>query len=424
MPVTRRQFLAASGLAALAGPAVIAKLLLPAAGGGTRFVITPDPDPDPGDWQITGAAALETGLAAVFAAAASSVVVAGVTQEEAFEPDAGHGYDAIWTRDHCYAIWHNPTLYSSAQIQQFVTHRLATRSVSPPDFIADRISTSGSVTYKNGGQLPFMDGIAFLVLAVWTDWNETGDDSYFLAHQSDIDDCIAATPRSVNGCVWSDPANPSCYYGFTDAVNITGDMAMGTAMHAWAYKMLDEISGGGSSTAEGDTYANLRAHAESGLATLRQGNGFYQASNTNSVGKDDVWCTALAVAEELVSGTDRTDSAQALADAYLGGDITENGWVRHLPDPQTWPDIAPTAGTYQNGGYWLTPIWDCVRAVDLVDSALARTWAAQAIQEVADQYTAEGSWLAVPWEWRHTGATGNGGVKGYTASAAIVHRFI
>lgn len=392
------------------------RALLMAARGGGGF--TPPP---PTNWTITGAAAIDTALAVVYTANAFTVTVASVVEEEGFRPANGATYNELWTRDHAYTLWHNPTTRTAAQRRKFVEYRLATRSVTPPNFVADRISATGTVTYKNGGQLPFMDGIAFVILALWADWTETGSTTTFTANKSVIDACMAATPRSVNGCVWSDPADPSCYYGFTDAVNITGDMAMGTAMHAWAYKMLDEISGGGSSSAEGDTYANLRAHAEAGLATRRRSNGFYEASSGNAVNRDDVWCTALAVAEGLVSGAGRSASAQALADAYSANQITQNGLVRHLPVGQYWPDIAPTADTYQNGGYWLTPLWDCVRAVALVNSSLALAWAAQAMSEVNAEITASGASLA-PYEWRN-GATISG-PKGYTASAAVVHRFI
>ncbi len=391
-----------------------------ASGGGGSF------SPPQSSWTISGAAAIDANLAVVFAGAFAQIVVSSSVVEEAFEPDYAQAYGAIWTRDHAYTIWHNPTLLTAAQRRQFISHRLATVSSSPANFVADRITTDGTVTYKNLGTLPHMDGIAFVVLACWADWTESGSNTAFATNQAAIDACMAATPRSVNGCVYSDPAHYSVYYGFTDGIIITGDDAMGTAMHAWAYKMLDEMSGGGSSTVEADTYANLRAHAESGLATLRNATTkFYKASSVNSSTVDYVWATALAVAEELVTGTDRTDSAQAIADAYNAGTITQNGFVRHLYGTQGWPNGGGV--TYlqsQNGGYWMTPLWDCVRAVDVVDPTLARTWAAEALTEVSNEAAAQGTWTRAPYEWRNTGQAGTGGVPGYTASAAIVHRFI
>lgn len=77
---------------------------------------------------------------------------------------------------------------------------------------------------------------------------------------------------------------------------------------------------------------------------------------------------------------------------------------------------------HQNGGFWLTPLWDCVRAVQLVDGTLARSWAAEALQQVIDEHTAEADWTKVPYEWHNHGV--GVGAKGYSASAAVVDRFV
>lgn len=388
-----------------------------AGGGGTATFV-----PAPFSWQITSpsASSIDGNLASMIAGNAITVTVGGVDKETGFRPASV--YNALWTRDHAYTLWHHPTLLTASQRREFVTYTLSQRDGS--NFIPDRIDASGTVTYLNPGTsaLPFMDGIAMVVLALWADWNLTGDTTTFTAQQSAIDDCLAAIPRSVNGCVYSDPGAPSVDYGFTDSVLKTGDVAYGTALQAWAYKMCDEMSSGGSSTAESDTYANLRAHAESGLATLRQGSGWYAGSSGNNSGVDDVWATALAVAEGLVSGTDRTTSAQTIADAYSGGTISQFGLVRHLPVGQFWTNTTTATNHYQNGGFWLTPLWDCVRAVQLVDGTLARTWATEAMQQLVDEHTAESTWSKVPYEWHNY--TVGVGAMGYTANAAVVHRFI
>lgn len=401
----------------------LAGRLLSAAGGTGAFA-----PPPPVDWEITGAAAIEANLAGTMAAAEMDVTVGGTVVEHGFQPDSAGVYGALWTRDHAYILWHYPTLMTASQRRQFVAHRIAARSVTPADFIADRIAADGTVTYKNPGasELPFMDGIAFTILALWSDWNLTGDTTTFDANEAAIADCLAAIPRSANGCVYSDPAAPSVDYGFCDTILKTGDVAYGTALQAWAYRMCADMAG------EHGTgpYSTAQHHAEDGLATLRQASGWYAGSSGNNSAVDDVWATALAVAENLVTGADRLASAQAIADAYLDGSsgplgytstITQYGLVRHLPVGQFWTGTATTQGEYQNGGYWLSPLWDCVRAVALVDETTALAWAAEAMDQVQDEYTAEGDWLDVPYEWHNYGV--GVGVKGYTASAAVVHRF-
>ena len=132
-------------------------------------------------------------------------------------------------------------------------------------------------------------------------------------------------------------------------------MAYGTALHAWAYKMCADMAGEHGS----GTYSTAQHHAEDGLATLRQASGWYAGSSGNNSGVDDVWATALAVAENLVTGADRLASAQAILDAYLDGaterhgyysTISQFGLVRHLPVGQFWTGTATTQGEYQNGG--------------------------------------------------------------------------
>jgi hypothetical protein len=428
--LSRRRFL--GGMAGIAGLGAVgvARLLLAAGGGGGFVAELP--------WTIAGGASLDANLAATLASNLITVTTSSVTREQGYRPASI--YNALWTRDHAYVIWHYPELLTASQRRAFVTYTLSRRTTGaeadpdggtlPADFIADRIDPAGTATFKNAGasDLPFMDGIAFVVLALWSDWRLTGDLTTFTASQSAIDDCLAAIPRSVNGCVYSDPAHPSVDYGFTDGILKTGDVAYGTALQAWAYKMMAEMNGESGS----GTYTTLRSAAESGLATLRQGSGWYKGSSGNNAAKDDVWATALIVAEELVTGTDRTDSAQAIIDAYSGGStgtggysssITQFGLVRHLPVGQYWVGTSETHDTYQDGGYWLTPLWDCVRAVDLIDSALARSWAAEAIVHIEDEAAFEsGDYTKVPWEWHHY--PGALGALGYSASAALVHRFV
>jgi PKD repeat protein len=348
--------------------------------------------------------------------------------ETGYKPAIGSSYNLLWTRDHAYTIWHDPSLLTPELHREFIVHRLARRSTAATgngyaNFIADRIASNGAVTYRNPEQsnIPFYDGIHFLVLMLWTDWNATGHTATFTAQKSVIDTCLAAIPRSANGCVYSDPLNHGVDYGFCDSVMKKGDVAYGTCLQAWAYKMLAEINGEDGS----GEYTTLFNHAADGLATLRKANGYYKGDSTVNAAVDDVWATALAAAEGLIRDPgERLASGQAILDSYLAGTITQRGWVKHLPEPQVWAaGTGSSPGVYQNGGYWLTPFWDIYRAVSLVDQPLADLWRNEALTEVQRQLNAEATVGAntAPYEW-FNGST-NSTPKGYTASAAIVNRF-
>lgn len=351
---------------------------------------------------------------------------------EGFKPALGAPYNSLWTRDNAYTMWHDPGRFTAAQRRQFVSYYLSRRSTGaeadpdggtlPANYVADRIDAAGVAAWKNAGAstLPFADGIAFVVLALWVDWNETGDTSTFTTNQTAIDACLAALPRAGNGCVTFGGAG-SVDYGFTDSIKKTGDVTYGTALLAWAYRMLSEIAGENGV----GTYSTAFATAKAGLATLRKPSGWYKGSSNNQYEKDDVWATALIVAENLLdSPSDRLTSAYRIVDSYQWGQISSGGWVRHLPEGQFWVGATGVVGDYQNGGYWLTPLWDCYRAAQLIDQDIADGWANAALNTLADQIADEGTVGAntAPYEWFNDVTVSV--PKGYTPSAAIVRRFV
>jgi hypothetical protein len=346
--------------------------------------------------------------------------------ETGYKPAYGSAYPALWTRDHGYVVFHDPDLLTMAQLNQFVTHRLAKRSTSADgyaNFIADRIDAYGVVTYKNPGtsERPFMDGIYFLVMVMYTVFKKYNDTSVFTANKTVIDACLDAIPRSANGCIYSDVALPSVDYGFTDTVKKTGSTAYGTALMAWSYKMLAEINGE-SGTGFYTTKFNTTI---AGLASLRKSNGYYRASSNNNYGNEDVWATALIVAENLMnSDADRAESAKTLATAYINGEISQSGCFRHLPKGQYWFNTTTGHDSYQNGGFWLTPLWDIYRAVLLVSPFIAWRLRDNAIREVKREVDAEPVVGAFSAPYEYIAWLTPSGPRGYTASAAVVKRFV
>jgi len=117
---------------------------------------------------VPNAASIDANLAATLASNAITVTVSTV-QEQGYRPASV--YNALWTRDHAYVLWHNPGLLTAAQRRQFVTYTLSRRTTGaesdpdggtlPADWIADRIDATGVAAYKNAGvsKLPFMDGM-------------------------------------------------------------------------------------------------------------------------------------------------------------------------------------------------------------------------------------------------------------------------
>lgn len=375
------------------------------------------------------AATILSDLSGLYATNAFAVTVGSEEVATGFKPANGE-YNSLYTRDNAYVLWHYPEVTTAAARREFATYVLSRRTTgaeADPDggtleanYPPDRINADGTAFYKNSdnpnGDLPLLDSIHFVILALWADWNAEGDTTTFDSVESDLATCLAVIPRAANGCVTF--VNPSIDYGFTDRCEKSGDVAYGTALQAWTYKMMAEMAGESGS----GTYTTLREEAQDGLATLRKVSGWYAGDSEDNADVDDVWATALIVAEELVSGADRTASATTIRDAYLAGDITQNGLIRHFGPGQGWNGYTYSVGaTFQNGGYWMTPLWDCYRAVQVVDAVTAHAWVQEVLDEVGSEIATSGASLA-PYEWRN-GATISV-PKGYTCHAALIRRFV
>lgn len=376
-------------------------------------------------------AAQQTHFDALFAANKVEVYEGATLVETGWKPAIGSSYNALWTRDHAYTVWHAPDRVDWTQLRQWVNHRIAKRSTGAEtgghgsngyaDFIPDRIDLDGTAKFKNpsSSERPFMDGIHFLILAMWTDWKTNGHTATFTANKTAIDACLAAIPRDGSGAVYSDPATPSVDYGFTDSILKTGAVAYGTALQAWAYKMCAAISTAAGDTAGASEYTTLKNTAMAGLATLRRGDGWYNASSVNNQ-VEDVWATALAVAENLIADSgERTASATVIRDRYVDAGIVSNGWAPHLIKGTFWTGTSTGQTAYQNGGFWLTPLPDLVYAVSLVDSTKATQWRNIAMNQVNRQIAREPSLgdMTAPYEWFY--GTTYSEPRGYSASAAI-----
>ena len=368
--------------------------------------------------------------------ARSNVYESGALAEVGFMATSDvHYLSDVFTRDMALAVYHQPNLLSAAWRRAWVVNRLATRSTtSDPDpdggnltanWVTQRITTTGTRYFKNAGatHFPDMDGIAYVLLVLWTDWLETGDNSTFLAHQTVINSCLAALPRdpaNANGCVYSDPANPSVDFGYTDSVKKTGLVTMGSALLARAYRQCADMAGE-TAGGVGGTYTTAYDEIVTAMRILRDTNGFYLGSSGNNSAVHDTWATALIAAEGLCSADEQLASCQAIVDQYqAGAGWTQNGIIRHLLPGETWSGTSTATGHYQNGGYWYTPARECLRCAQRANPRVADTWANELIRSWQVAITAIGQNNFAPYEWYNAGV--GSGAAGEIEAAAFLCR--
>lgn len=368
--------------------------------------------------------------------ARSNVYESGTLAEIGFMATSDvHYLSDVFTRDMALAVYHQPNLLSPAWRRAWVVNRLTTRSTtSDPDpdggnltanWIAQRITTTGTRYFKNAGatHFPDMDGIAYVLLVLWTDWVETGDNSTFLAQQTVINSCLAELPRdpgNAAGCVYSDPANPSVDFGYTDSVKKTGLVTYGTALLARAYRQCADMAG---ETASGTVgiYTTAFNQIVAALRSLRDTNGLYLGSSGNNNTVHDMWGTALIAAEGLCSQGEQLVSCQAILEAYQANTgWTQSGIVRHLLPGESWTGTSTATGHYQNGGYWYTPARECLRCVQLVNPRVADVWANELIRAWQTAITTIGQNDFAPYEWYNAGV--GSGAAGEIEAAAFLCR--
>ena len=131
--------------------------------------------------------------------------------------------------------------------------------------------------------------------------------------------------------------------------------------------------------------------------------GMLRAS-TGMSGQADVWATSLAINLGVLTGKSRLKAAQYLRDAYLRGELSQKGNIRHIVKSDdfsatsAWEKSVVPINTYQNGAYWGTPVaWVC-QAIAFVDLPSAQKLAKEFIQELREGDFRKGDTFGSPWE--------------------------
>jgi hypothetical protein len=209
-------------------------------------------------------------------------------------------------------------------------------------------------------------------------------------------------PRSH--LVQVDETNRGVDFGFRDAIYITGKLCYASLLKYQAAKQIAYLYG-----KMGNKSMSLRYQQEANLlkisivSTFIDARGMLRAS-TGMSGQADVWATSLAINLGVLTGKSRLKAAQYLRDAYLRGELSQKGNIRHViksddfSATSAWEKSVVPINTYQNGAYWGTPVaWVC-QAIAYVDLPSAQKLAKEFIQELREGDFRKGDTFGSPWE--------------------------
>lgn len=193
-------------------------------------------------------------------------------------------------------------------------------------------------------------------------------------------------------------------FGFRDVITITGDLLYPSLLKYKAALELADLSAMKKQKKQEDSYRAIVARLKKEIPLVfSDGSGLLHASTRRSR-QADVWGTALAVQLGVLDGEYAQKAGQVMRDAYLKGELSRNGNIRHVltsldfDSTTSWEKSLAKKGTYQNGAYWGTPVgWVC-RAITLVDLASARRLALEYLADLRKGDFRKGPAFGAPWE--------------------------
>ncbi len=354
------------------------------------------------------------------------------TEGVLIRPGGRTSYPAFWIRDYAMSIEtgfvsekeqkHMLELTASTQSDFLIRTKWGTKI--PKGSIADHIRIDdgkpiyfpGTYSFENQGekkwgmQPPFCDQFFFIQMAYFyvKSFSQTKQLTKEIKGVKLIDRLEMAyqmpPSNSRSHLIEVDDSNRGVDFGFRDAIYITGKLCYASLLKYQAAKQMAYLYG-----KMGNKSMSLRYQQEANLLKLSIIRTFIDARGmlracTGISAQADVWATSLAINLGVLTGKSRLKAAQYLRDAYLRGELSQKGNIRHViksddfSATSAWEKSVVPINTYQNGAYWGTPVaWVC-QAIAFVDLPSAQKLAEEYIQELREGDFRKGDTFGSPWE--------------------------
>jgi hypothetical protein len=291
----------------------------------------------------------------------------------AFPPQVGCGYEAFWLRDYEYMLEGCPEALSNQELTNAC--RVFIHGQRADGAGVDCVKFDGTPIYMPGygnmGANPVADGSPFTVGVAWHTYQKTKDISLVKEIVGSLVKTMEAAPRDPkNGLIYIAPGGyDRCPYGFTDTIHKQGDELFCSLLFVNASRQLADLL---DVAQQPEAAKKWRAEAERVATSVRNvfwdgSIGLFRAA-TIQCKEPDIWGSAYAVYLGVATKEQSLAVAKYFKQHY--NEIVYLGQIRHLPGGVYW-EVGCDKDTYQNGGFWATPIGWFVDTLDLVDPALA-----------------------------------------------------
>ncbi len=274
-------------------------------------------------------------------------------------PDGIGNYKALWTRDFYYMVEYAADLMDPEEIKASIHYLL--NGQREDGCIPDRVNIDGTPIYSPGSDNNPMadhalDNGPFMTLLVCWYVKQFKDEMLFRALEGKLLRGLDFISLAENGLVYNDPKNPQCVYGFTDTVKKTGNLLFSSLIYYKACKEMEALCRK-YNYGNPDIYKVRSENIQKNINKLMdEKSGMFWAADKDCK-QIDIWGSAYAVYVGITS----EEQSKRISEYLIrnADQIVMKGQIRHLPGSDaSWNNLFQpiTAGTYQNGAYWATPL--------------------------------------------------------------------
>jgi hypothetical protein len=376
-------------------------------------------------------------------------------------PGGNMGYPAFWVRDAVMMLGGNQI--SSQELEGWI--RLMSAAVQGPQpwhvrpgvvvpayTVPDHIDFNGKPSFYPGsydtgsnqggypfGKYPPLDDNFYFLRAVYEYWEMTHQLALFrsriktsfgemkLADLCEHVFSAVPTDRATGLVTAGDIKQENAKdWGFCDTVFKSGKLLFPSILRYTAARQLAELYRASGESMKAGEYQRVAAKIKGSIPKVffhagRNAEEGWLYSATGVGNQPDVWGSAFAVWSGALDGGVASRVSRALVRAFREKTAVRGGCVRQiLTTDRTnhggWQRSIAKLGTYQNGGYWGTPVGWYIVAINRVDHKAAAQMARAYVRFLKDHLRPDG--MTEAWEWVNPDTGGDNNPL-YVATVAL-----
>lgn len=207
------------------------------------------------------------------------------------------------------------------------------------------------------------------------------------------------------GIVFTQAEKRSVGFIFCDSIYMTGKLLMPTVLRCRAARHMRDFATLLGKTEEAEFYAKEMTHPLTVIGKTFAHDSGWLRSCTGISSQPDVFGTLYALYTGVLDKEYRTRALQAVLDGLSGGQIEQEGALRHVPlnysfsVNSAWERTNTKNNTYQNGAFWHMPAGWLAHILLGAQPKLARQFVTRYLTHMKEEDFRKNAGTFAPWEW-------------------------